>query len=462
MLGVGLGVALGLLLEARPALAASPSSDIVELRPPTWDMTREELEAIGLGQWRGDPIPVPPEYMPVETTPTGTPQGVQNIIFVNFDGAQLTAGSDDSRQNRTQIGELAGTFAPYGDGTKREAVMQAVRQDWTAYNVTIVDERPAAGDYVMNMTGPTNPFGGGVLGIAPLDCEDRQTRNNITYAFHRVSDNFSASTTATTIGQEVAHSFGLEHVDEPGDIMNPFNAGGDPSFRDTCLQIVTSGGGGIVCGSQHADQCGASNRQNSHLELLALFGPSAPDTAAPIVRIVDPSDGDRFEDDADFEIVVEASDDIELTELRLFNGSEQLGIDRDAPYGWNVNGIPAGVYTFSVEAEDGSGNVGFSDAVTVYVGQDAPPPANQSTTGDLPGDTSDEGGDEGSTGDGTGGVPEPAEESDGAGAQPFPPGYGQDYEAPGCATAGRRAARPTFALLVLFVAAARRRSRSSC
>lgn len=72
---------------------------------------------------------------------------------------------------------------------------------------------------------------------------DAQTHRNITYAFHGVNEQFSAAVTATTINQEVAHSYGLEHVDEPGDIVNPYNAGGDASFIDACIQIVTNGHG---------------------------------------------------------------------------------------------------------------------------------------------------------------------------------------------------------------------------
>jgi len=126
--------------------------------------------------------------------------------------------------------------------------MEAVRNDWEPYNVLIVDNRPASGDYTMNVTPPTNPIGGSVLGIAPLDCDDMMTHNDITFAFHGANDGFPASVVATTIGQEVAHSFELEHVDEPGDIMDPFNAGGGPSFRDQCIQLVQ---GGQLCRAAH-------------------------------------------------------------------------------------------------------------------------------------------------------------------------------------------------------------------
>src|SRR5690606_18322965 len=267
------GAVLGVLLLAVPVTAFAAEPD--ELRSETWDMTVEQLQELGLGQSRGTAVPVPHEA-PRERAP-GQPaeHASQGRVFVNFDGANLTEGWDDARNDVTQIGELAGAFAAYGAGSKRDAVMQAVRADWAPFNVVITDTRPGSGDYTMNMTGPTNPFGGGVLGIAPLDCNDSQTHNNITYAFHSASDSYSAAVTATTIGQEVAHSYGLEHVDQPADIMNPYNAGGDASFTDVCIPIVQ----GVVCGSQHAAERGSSSQQHSHAELRTLCAPAHPHAA---------------------------------------------------------------------------------------------------------------------------------------------------------------------------------------
>ncbi|MBC8070672.1 MAG: Ig-like domain-containing protein, partial [Deltaproteobacteria bacterium] len=396
--------------------------------------------------------------------PAGEPLAAsQGRIFVNFDGATLTDGWDDSTSNVTQIGECAGNFAAYGEGAKRDAVMQAVRDDWSAYNVILVDDRPDSGDYTMNMTGPSNPFGGGVLGIAPLDCDDSQTHNNITYAFHSINDNFDASTTATTIGQEVAHSYGLEHVDEPGDIMNPFNAGGDPSFTDVCLGIVADGG--IVCGSQHAAECGSSSQQNSHQELLTLFGPSMPDGASPSVSITSPSDGTSFDEGATFEITVDADDDVGIDQVALFNNGEQIQTDGSSPYGWTVENAPAGSYEFYVEATDPSGNVSMSNTVTISVGVGAPtddsgdeggegiPPddgdggSNDAGDDGAPADEGDDGGNDtafGDTGDGS-----------------LPPGFGLDREAQSCACSSETAPRAGWLFMIALVGAARRRRRPS-
>ncbi len=397
-------------------------------RPATWDMSRAELEAHGLGQYRGDPVPVPAQA-PRMNARVGPKAASQGRIFVNFDGANLSGGWDDAQNDVTQIDECVGSFAAYGNGPKRDAVMQAVRNDWAAYNVVVTDSRPASGEYTMNMIGPTNPFGGGVLGIAPVDCDDEQTHSNITFAFFSANDNFDASTQATTIGQEVAHSYGLEHVDEPGDIMNPFNAGGDPIFSDECIGIT----GGIICGSQHAANCGSSSQQNAHQELLNLFGASAPDDAPPTVQITAPSDGDTFEVGADFDIVVEANDvGSGIEQLVLFYNGDEFQSDATSPYGWGVTNAPEGTYEFYVEAQDVSGNVTTSNTITVTVSSNpsADDGGDAADGGNPGGDGGGTGG--GSAGDGGGPGDDGAAFEDGGGGA-LPPGFGGDEGDLGCA-----------------------------
>lgn len=439
-----------------PAIASA--DPLAAERPATWDMPLQELQSLGLGQSRGTAIPVPSEA-PRERAP-GQPaeHASQGRVFVNFDGANLSSGWDDSRTDVTQIPELVGAFAPYGAGDKREAVMQAVRADWAPFNVVITDARPASGDYTMNMTGPTNPFGGGVLGIAPLDCDDSQTHNNITYAFHSASDQFSAATTATTIGQEVAHSYGLEHVDEPGDIMNPYNAGGDASFTDTCITIVQ----GVVCGSQHAAECGSSGQQNSYAELMTLFGPSNPDTASPTVSITYPADGATFPTGSDFTITVSADDDQAIEQVTLYSNGNEQGTDPAAPYGWDVSNIPAGSYALHVIARDAAGNETQSATVTIDVGDDLPPSGDDGAADDGAADdgAADDGAAEGGAADdGADDGADPISDDDDS----LPPGYGLDDgtgETGTCAcTTDRTGTGSTFSLLGLLVLAAAPRRR---
>jgi MYXO-CTERM domain-containing protein len=323
----------------------------------------EDLRAVGLGQSRG--MPVAPD-VPV-VAPIDPPAVKSGVIFVNFDAVTLTMGGESSVMNTSSI--FGGDFEAYGDNDMaKAAVMEAVRNDWQLYDILVTDERPESGDYTMNVTSPTNPLGGGVLGIAPLDCFDMMTHNNVTFAFHGAMDGFPATVQATTIGQEVAHSFGLEHVDDPTDIMNPVNAGGDPSFKDECLPTVQGG----MCGAMHEPHCGDMVTQNSHQELLDIFGTSAPDTVAPTVHIKSPANGAEFNEGAEFVIEAIANDDRKIGQLELFDGDESILAVSEAPYTWDVVDIPEGYYEFRVVATDPAGNEAESNVVEVIVGDPGP------------------------------------------------------------------------------------------
>jgi hypothetical protein len=210
---------------------------------------------------RADPRPVPPGLLTSDTYPDEVAAPAKsNVFYLNYDGVTIkyTGGEDDSSQNISSSRTSPATTSRTAQGAKRAASMQAVQSDWPKYKVVITDQRPNAGNYTMCVNSPTNPFGGGVLGVAPLDCNDQQARN-IVFAYHSANDQFSAATQATTMSQEIAHAFGLEHVKEPNDIMNPYNAGGDPSFLDQCLALDGGGMGHPV--QQPARQfCGGAAR----------------------------------------------------------------------------------------------------------------------------------------------------------------------------------------------------------
>lgn len=376
-----------------------------------------------------------------------------HTFFLNYDGPTLYQSSSyesDSQSNTSWV--CSGSFSPFGEGQLKEASVQATRNDWAAYNVNIVTERPQSGDFTMNVVG--RPAGnnvgagcGGGLGVAPVDCGN-QNPNDISFTWITANSGHSADTIATTNSQEIAHTLGLAHVNDQGDIMNPYATGGNPSFKDQCTAVT--GQLQSQCAQINAMFCpGGGASQNAHETLLYLLGPSTPDNSPPVVSIETPRDEETFTAPADFTVEANATDDVAVEEVRiLIDGAEQGSSLTDPPYAWALAGVPAGVYTFEAIAVDTVGNQTTSDPITVTVGADEGP---ADTHGTDPGDEPD-GGDTSDAPD------DPGRDSDGG---TLPPGGDADPRADGgcgCAFGSTPLSAAVGLLLTPIFARRRRRS----
>lgn len=210
------------------------------------------------------------------------------ILFVNFDGGQMNPCGDSPQNNCSSI--FTGTVLPYaGDAGKRASVIQIVRKRVADFGITVTDTRPTSGDYDMEMVGNWEGANPAFAGVAPgpIDCGDtRGGQTSFTLEASQTSDGV-----AEIILQEVAHTWGLEHVNEVQDLLFPTTQGQNKTYRDECIKIVsntelTESAG--VCNSIHTrPEVGCqSGFQNSYKELLFVFGPSTPDTAAPLVQVL--------------------------------------------------------------------------------------------------------------------------------------------------------------------------------
>ena len=300
-------------------------------------------------------------------------------IFVNFDGADLRKtdvfAEDDARTGSSWL--FGGEFERYGDDTTALAILQAVRRDFAPYDLEITDQQPSSGPYTMALVTPTNPVGGGVIGYAPVDCWNAVSPSNVIFAFHSPEDGFSTAARGTTVSQEVAHSFGLEHSESDADVMHPIvGSGRNPEFTDECAPLV----GEMFCPDQHATLCGDQG-QNAHQELLGMFGPAEPDTEPPAGALTEPEDGSMLELGAAIDVRVEAEDDNAVAAVILFDGGEAVGEQKVAPYTWTIRDPERGTHELYALLVDHAGHESLTEITLVGVGE---PPASQASA-DLPG-----------------------------------------------------------------------------
>lgn len=446
------------LVEAEGAIPASPPH--AELEPI------RELRA------------VPSEHAAAGAALTHDPRPVKlgdKILYINFDGQQVNAcGNSNPQQNCSTI--FGGTVLPYtGDQARRAAIIQTVRTRVEDFGISVTDQRPQSGDYDMEIVGDWQGQNPDFAGIAPAgDCWDQGGgETSFTLEAADTSDGI-----AEIILQELAHTWGLDHVDDKQDLLFPTTDGINKIFQDRCSQIVsdvdlTPSSG--FC-SHHAQACGTTSQQNSYQELLMIFGASVPDTTAPTIEILSPAHGDIIDGGA-FDVTIGLADDQRPAVIGavLTFASDALAepVESSAAYPspielkFPVEGLPNGDYDITLRGEDESDNPA-EDSITIRIvnsdvpgnddGADSDDDAADDGTGDNGGkgddgddngdDNGDEGSNDGSNDETGGGLGLPA---DGGGG-------GQS-----CAVAPRRGGSPTQWLWALLALGLRpRRGRGDC
>jgi hypothetical protein len=397
-------------------------------------------------QWRGTTLLTRDSFdeemlatLGVPPVPAMNYEPSPGVVFVAMDGVTLqpTCGNGDSANSALNCSPLVNaetTFPAFGGAAASE--FQTLQSYYEPFDIVMTSNRPPEWlPYTLTVIGGTAAQAGlplGVCGVANVAC-DGLKRNHVSLNFGD-----SCNGMAEVAAQETAHNWGLEHVDDPTDLLYPFTGGGSQSFVDECSPINHDTGGPITqCGYIHEVYCeaGAGEEQNSHAELLGVFGPRTPDTTAPEIVSVTPADGSVIASGEDLIVTAEITDDSLMVGVKWtwveglpektesYTRCTNATCDQDFNPGvsfvasempWDfvvLSGAPDGTYTFKVEVLDAYGNYD-SETVTFEIGDGSGESADSGldesggsgavdTGGDeLPGDTgggSSDGGD--ATGD---------------------------------------------------------------
>jgi len=213
------------------------------------------------------------------------PRRVMRTIVLWRGGLTLGPGQDDASRNVSSIvasakKELVKVPAFAGSDKSWNSFVGCVRDQWKAYDVKVVEERPQGSGYVLAVVGGTPDLVGfpkKVLGLAPFSGEPIE--DPVVLIFSKTLKEH-ARNMCDTASMEIAHAYGLDHAYLCSDVMTYLPACGQKRFQAKDAS----------CGELKKRACkGGAPTQNSHAKLLAELGPapaqlsagSAPPARAP-------------------------------------------------------------------------------------------------------------------------------------------------------------------------------------
>jgi MYXO-CTERM domain-containing protein len=366
--------------------------------PPGWVQIGEvvQREEVALGFKQVDPEPSA-AWEDIE----GNQYPRKHTLYLNFNGGVLYGGEDNSAENKSALARAGHPYPVYSKSESSAlATIQAVKEDMSTLGVRVVYEtRPSKTvPYTMVMVGGSWTDANleeDAGGVAPgTDCEARGQRH-VVYAF---------STSSSTIGQEAAHAWGLDHTLGSDRIMS-YQEGSNKRFGDNCqdlCELQCQGPGTIGCRMIHEKYCGeGSEQQNDLAELNFIFGTPVPDTSPPDVAITEPADGTKLEVGASITVTGDVHDDYGGVGWKLIvkhNGKAVFdAVDYDRRSSWFFSKLPEGIYEVTLEAEDHADHI-VTDTITLTVGNPSGSSAGESE-GTPTTSESDDGGEGGSSGE---------------------------------------------------------------
>ncbi|MCW5801606.1 MAG: hypothetical protein KIT31_04410 [Deltaproteobacteria bacterium] len=221
-----------------------------------------------------------------------------SVLFFNRCRGGCTikkSGLNDARTHSSQIPNGEATeyvMSEFGGSeTDWQRFMTCIREVYSPFAVTVVDEVPAPGvAYNENIVAGTDrEIGVNAGGIAPITGDCSPYSYVLSFTFANVLNPANTELLCAVAAQESGHSFGLDHsfafVDGQSACRDPMSyrgdCGGQRFFRNESAR----------CGEFNERPCRCGLLQNSHIKLAAVLGAGTPLTAPPAVTVSQPAEG---------------------------------------------------------------------------------------------------------------------------------------------------------------------------
>lgn len=265
----------------------------------------------------------------VHLAPGAVPSVINShILFLNRckNGCKVKTGYTDSRTDTSDIGQ--GTLTPYAYGDASwNAVVSCVKQTMSQFNITVTDVDPGTVDHFEVMAaGSPQQLGlpAQVGGIADFACQapgscQQYIPDALVFDFSDVWGG-SVNDDCSTIAQEIAHTWSLDHVAVASDPMTYFPYSGMRHYQDNvmCGSDCVNGQSpfGLQCNGQyHTCMSTGTATQNDVQTILKLFGPAG--AQAPTLKITSPADGAAVQAGFELDATCTSGDGIQEVDLSI-------------------------------------------------------------------------------------------------------------------------------------------------
>jgi MYXO-CTERM domain-containing protein len=295
-------------------------------------------------------------------------------VVLDFGGATVAPGDDDPTVPSSSTLSQAATIPPF-DGAvaaprvsasaARTAVIDRVRTLFLPYDVEVTTiAPPSSGDWVRVFVGGGaatvgRPFG--LSGLATLDCGDARA-GGVAFVFAGdLQPRYGGVVAiANTVAHEAAHTLGLQHVVDGGDVMFSGDPG-QPAPRLSQLFGLRFGRAAYspyqVGGVPQPEQCGQGDPLDQDALLRATVGARDPatlfgDAAPPSLgwQLPRAADGDAVA--TSLPVRVTATDDLELARVEVYKNLELVASLVDPPFATELAATDGEVLYVTVEAID--------------------------------------------------------------------------------------------------------------